>query len=228
MGRINKRQQLARNRTRNETGNQFVPVPVEHEQIVHSTAEGSLQEDDITDYELLETFEGVEDSQTPVELPVFPISWSTDIPSSRRYWGTARTTKLYRQKKSEEMARGSMKITNFFKSDVQPTDNEESTEEEESGVEMDDEDEGAIMSMEEAVEKLSEVAVPQMNQRTAAQRPLPDYELAKYRGALVYFMGLLKGKKKMVASQEAAKVVWAKPSQHYRATAIRAYAKEYL
>ncbi|KAG0177090.1 hypothetical protein DFQ28_004423, partial [Apophysomyces sp. BC1034] len=109
MGRITKRQRLARNRKRNKARNRFVPIVTEDQEISHVANANSEQNEhadvnDMTDYELLATFETVTDSQRKVESTSFPIQWSSKIPSSPRYWGTARTTKLYRQKSSEEMA----------------------------------------------------------------------------------------------------------------------------
>ncbi|KAG0187226.1 hypothetical protein DFQ28_006691, partial [Apophysomyces sp. BC1034] len=211
MGRITKRQRHARNGARNETADKFALHAIEEQQIALESSESSEQNQpvnirDITDYELLGTFEGVSDSQIDTVAPSFPIKWSSEVSSSRRYWGTARTTKLYRQKKSEEMGRGSKKITSFFKkvddSDVYATNDEEN----ETDADIDEKDEERVMSIEEALSKLSEITAPLMNQKTAAERQLSDYELAKYRGVMVYFMGLLNGKKKMIASQEAAKI----------------------
>ncbi|KAG0179047.1 hypothetical protein DFQ29_002694, partial [Apophysomyces sp. BC1021] len=211
MGRITKRQRHARNRARSETGYTFALHAIEEQQIAVESSESSEQNQpvevrDITDYELLGTFEGVSDSQIDTVAPSFPFKWSSEVSSSRRYWGTARTTKLYRQKKSEEMGRGSKKITSFFKkvddSDVYATNDDEN----ETDADIDEKDEERVMSIEEALSKLSEITAPLMNQKTAAERQLSDYELAKYRGVMVYFMGLLNGKKKMIASQEAAKI----------------------
>ncbi|KAG0168356.1 hypothetical protein DFQ30_004845, partial [Apophysomyces sp. BC1015] len=174
MGRITKRQRHARNGARNETADKFALHAIEEQQIALESSESSEQNQpvnirDITDYELLNTFEGVGDSQIDTMSPSFPIKWSSEVSSSRRYWGTARTTKLYRQKKSEEMGRGSKKITSFCKkvddSDVIAT----SDEENETDADTDEKDEERVTSIEEALSKLSEITAPRMNQKTAAE-----------------------------------------------------------
>ncbi|KAG0162323.1 hypothetical protein DFQ29_004265, partial [Apophysomyces sp. BC1021] len=104
MGRIIERQRHARNRARDETGYTFALHAIDEQQIAVESRESSEQNQpvevrDITNYELLDTFEGVSDSQIDTMAPYFPIRWSSEVSSSRRYWDTARTTKLYRQKR---------------------------------------------------------------------------------------------------------------------------------
>ncbi|KAG0170520.1 hypothetical protein DFQ30_002386, partial [Apophysomyces sp. BC1015] len=136
--------------------------------------------------------------------------------------------KIAPPEKSEEMERSSMNITSFFKKVDDSDANATNDEENDTDADTDEKDEERAMSIEEALSKLSGITAPHMNQKTAAERQLSDYELDKHRGIMVYFMGLLNGKKKTIASQEAAKVIWANPYHRYYTTAVRVYAKGYL
>ena len=84
------------------------------------------------------------------------------------------------------------------------------------------------MTIGEAYKKLTPFVAPIMNVKKGAERAMQDYEMRKHIGVHAYFEELIAGKGAMVASQIAAKIAWIVPSEHYRAMAIRSYAKEYL
>ncbi|KAG2214628.1 hypothetical protein INT45_003980 [Circinella minor] len=60
------------------------------------------------------------------------------------------------------------------------------------------------------------------------ERAMHNYELRKHIGVHAYFKEIIGGKGAVEASQMAATTAWIIPSEHYRARAIRSYAKEYL
>lgn len=181
----------------------------------------SLPESDVasTLYELETIADTVVDVQEMVDLAAL-LKWNSADQklNKKKDFGksslvSARTIRRQKQT-NREMAKGSEKITKFFKKPEEPS---TSTEESEAS---DD-------KLTTAIESLQLLVAPKMNKQSD-QAQMGTYELARLQAVLLYLEKIDNGKKPSVASREAALDVWKTPSKFYRARAIRTWAKEYL
>ena len=220
MGGLNKRQKRAREQQKDSKYNRFQKVARIEEDVINVTEENS------NDFEVLAELQSVEITPTS---PI-PIKYNKELEAGSRgkYWGNSRTVKYYREKQANEKKKGSMEITAFFSpvpalSSVNNQQHQLTSFEEEVL-----EDFSYSMTIKEAYDKLTPIVSPIMNAKENGERAMHDYELRKHIGVHAYFKEIIGGKGAVEASQVAATTAWIIPSEHYRARAIRSYAKEYL
>ena len=212
---LNKRKQATKKRRRNDYGcfDRGMDMSIENT-MMESNPEGDLDRP-INDWDIL----GLTDDLINRTIRL-PLVWKKGADSSFRgiYNKDSRTTDWRKHKENEKAAQGSMKIDTFWK----PVDKPQQQQQLEPVTKgKNDKQEAKTI-----LESLSIQIEPALDKRSEFSK-IDAFHICKLQAIYRYYYYLSQGHKKGESSKKAAIDIWIKPSDDYRAKAIRFWAKEY-